>query len=1037
MPVSRLLIVLALLYTFTLSGLAEPVPELIPQSGHAMPINHTALSSTGLAATASEKEVKIWSAEGRVMGHLALRSEFVGMGFSEPNGNLIVVEAEGRVRSWSFPGLVEARPLSLETAASAAVVQGDSVYLLAAQTIKRFSLLDGTVQETLDAKVPVSKFAVGQDSSVGAMTQKGIVFWPAQRDKVSFLPWVGDFLSISSDGQCLALTKSKKVQIVSSLGKLLAEREFSSSVSIGWVSSSRLAVATFNGPVFLWEYRRDLLDEVAESNHWEKLATVPGSFVCSYSDFKSSRGRALVWHQEGDPVRLEGLGAPLLDIHYHPPAKSLLALTFNFDVVVFSTVLGRTERVMDIGSGMGYSLAPTIKLSKKKSLFASFVKGSVSLWDFESGDRLFTVEPLPADQPRLPPTFPDGTVIPIPSAPAAPTRPQWANDVALEFHPRKDSLMVFTPGYLSEYSFEGELLERRPTPYRAPVDAAVSPSGKRIAVCEKFGLTLTDLESGKSTELLDGHGLARVDFGPDDDTLVVRNVDGSVTLIEHGKSRLVPSDGRVLGVTFSPDGKSLVLGDNRGRVSVVPLQGSETRAFEAHPGNVVNGLTYAGETLVTCSREGDFRLWSTSSNLLASVFPLSGQEWLAVSPQGFFDGSSLGQRALDWKVGETYYRVDQFFKDFFRPGLVALLFSGKEPIAKVSTILSLPSPPEVEILSPTSGAPISGTELEVELKVVDTGGGISDVRLFHNGHRVMLESDQSRSTTISLVSGVNEIRASAFNADQSVESRGDRVRVVCQVAEAGRPVLYQLMVGVDKYPGGQRLQYAAADAKAASAILKSELYSEIDSRVLLDGQATRSEILRHLREIADKAKPQDTLVLYLAGHGTLVGEAFLFLPHDGSFGTKDGGLATGLKWEEIAERLAEIPATRQFIALDTCHSGAAVALSDSAVKWVKASHSLARDSGCYLIAAANSEQTALETDSLGHGLLTYAILEALGGDQPAKAPQDEGVVTAGGLVYYISTAVPKLAKKHGLGHKQEVVQFSTGVDFPIAKPSGP
>lgn len=1039
----RVLLVLAFCLASVLPGLTDPHPELVPQNGHAGFVDHVALSTKGISATGSVRELKVWSADGRVMGHFALHSELIGLGFSEDADSLVAVEeadAATLVRTWRLPGLSEGRSLRLQTGASQAVVRDGSVYLLTGQTVKKFSLPDGTAAGSFDAGADVSTFAVGPDSNVGALTEDGVVLWRGQNEKPSRLPWVGKSLAISSDGECLALTNGSEVKILSSAGTLLAERDFSKAVGgAGWISPNRLAVVVFNGPALVWDYRLDRLDQVAESTHWNHLAAVPGSFVTSYSDFVNSQGQAAVWKEQSGLVKLEGQGSPFSDVFYHAETQRLLALTFSQDLVVLDTLRGRMERVMDLGSGLRHSLTPTIKPNKKRALVAAFLHGSVSLWDFESGDRLFQLLPFVAEPPSHPVVLPDGTVLPVGSAsrvsPPGAGKPPKPIELALEFHPRRDSLLVFSSGYLSEYSFAGELLGRQSTPHRAPVDAAVSPSGKKIAVCERFRLSSFDLETEEWTIALEGDGFAQVEFGTNDDTLAVRDLNGKVTLVEQGKTRMIELGKPVRSLAFSPDGKNLTLGDTKGKVSVVALQGSEVRTVEAHPGHVVNGLAYLGETMVSASNGGDIRFWSASDGLLASVYPFSGRDWLAVSPQGFFDGSSAGQRALDWKVGEKYYRVDQFFEDYFRPGLLALLLSGREPQAKVSSIAKLPTPPEIEILSPASGAPMPGAEVEVELKVVDTGGGISDVRLFHNGHRVRLESDQTRRVKLSLVSGVNEIRVSAFNSDHTVESRGDRIRLVCTVSEAGRPVLYQLVVGVDEYPGGQRLQYATTDAKAASAVLESELYSAIDSRVLLDGQATRSEILRHLKEIGAKAKPQDTLVLYFAGHGTVVGEAFLFMPHDGSFGASDGGAPTGIKWEEIAERLAEIPATRQLIVLDTCHAGAAVALSEAAIKWVKASHSLARDSGCYLVAAANSEQSALETGSLGHGLLTYAILEALGADQPAKAPQDEGVVTAGGLVYYISTAVPKLAKKHGAGHRQEVVQFSTGVDFPIAKPA--
>ena len=93
---------------------------------------------------------------------------------------------------------------------------------------------------------------------------------------------------------------------------------------------------------------------------------------------------------------------------------------------------------------------------------------------------------------------------------------------------------------------------------------------------------------------------------------------------------------------------------------------------------------------------------------------------------------------------------------------------------------------------------------------------------------------------------------------------------------------------------------------------------------------------------------------------------------------------------------------------------------------------MARSSGTFLIAAAREDQYATEIPELGHGVLTYAILTALGDkSKPAAMVNKQGEVTVNSLLQFVSSEVPKLTEKYQ-GINQDVVQFSTGQDFPLA-----
>lgn len=77
-------------------------------------------------------------------------------------------------------------------------------------------------------------------------------------------------------------------------------------------------------------------------------------------------------------------------------------------------------------------------------------------------------------------------------------------------------------------------------------------------------------------------------------------------------------------------------------------------------------------------------------------------------------------------------------------------------------------------------------------------------------------------------------------------------------------------------------------------------------------------------------------------------------------------------------------------------------------------------------AASGTEQFATEVAELGHGVFTYAVIEALKGSCKAQ----DGKVTVNLLKSCVEDLVPELSKKHK-GQPQFPTGYGFGMDFPI------
>ncbi|MDX1462954.1 MAG: caspase family protein, partial [Marinirhabdus sp.] len=123
-----------------------------------------------------------------------------------------------------------------------------------------------------------------------------------------------------------------------------------------------------------------------------------------------------------------------------------------------------------------------------------------------------------------------------------------------------------------------------------------------------------------------------------------------------------------------------------------------------------------------------------------------------------------------------------------------------------------------------------------------------------------------------------------------------------------------------------------------------------------------------------------------------------------------------------------IPAQKQLFILDACQSAGAlntVALRGAAEE--KAIAQLARSTGTHWLTASGSEQFATEFDELGHGVFTYALLEALSG----KADSGDNRITVNEIKAYIESRVPEISQQYK-GSPQYPSSFGFGQDFPVS-----
>lgn len=518
-----------------------------------------------------------------------------------------------------------------------------------------------------------------------------------------------------------------------------------------------------------------------------------------------------------------------------------------------------------------------------------------------------------------------------------------------------------------------------------------------------------------------------------DQRVILWNVDTQSAV----RSAAVDRD--VMSAAVSHNGKVLALGLQllRGNLfrSSTFANAHETRAtdtvrlIDAEKGTTLRDLEGSSQelTAVSVSPDGRFvasggsgatvSVWSAATGKLVTTIPFDHRATaLAFSPDGRWLAAAT-------RSGEmSLYRLE---------GIEA----PAPPPPEQSPIVIVITEPSVVIIR--SGADQDAAPARIETSSLRVAGRIKTPAPIKS-----LEVD-GREITSLIATGENDY---TFKADVPLPSPGRKqVAVVVEnhagqtahesfiverieevrPPEVGEGRRIALIVGVSKYADSSiDLEYAANDAQALTELLTSPAlgpaaFRRDDVRLLVDREATVANVNIGLRQFLQKARENDFVVVFFAGHGMPDPDRpqdLYLMAHDSSPADVAG---TGLLMRHFREAVAQIKARDVLVVTDSCHSaGVAAPPGARAVLEVNPIHQAFLDKmhhtsgGMAIFTASEAAQKSFENEIWrlevggkkwsGHGVFTYFLMKGLLGEADADTDR---IVTLGEVMEYVREKV--------------------------------
>ncbi len=598
-----------------------------------------------------------------------------------------------------------------------------------------------------------------------------------------------------------------------------------------------------------------------------------------------------------------------------------------------------------------------------------------------------------------------------------------------------------------------------------------------FAMCNWDSYSIWDAASGTeiSASSIKNGSLDDIFFSPDGKLIylsTVPNQSSSYTITAFSIPSLKAAENTLSGIkgtgafVISPDGKKAVISTlNDGIVR----QGESLKIFDIHTGREIRTLTDNSSGIKSLSFSGDGKIlaaggwdgivhvWNLDNGGEVSFF-CSADEWAAFTPDGYFDGSRSGGRIVAVVKGFEVSPIDQFSVYMNRPDIISerMGMGSDELISHLkhqhlkrlrkSGLKENTSPLDLHLPSAVIQSFTQDKKfLTVSFKLHDSrypvtryNVFINDVPLYGSAGKTFSGKTEGVITeNLELTSGQNKIEISCIN---SMGAESNRALTYAEYRVPVKGNLYFIGFGISKFKDPSlNLEYADKDVKDLAEMFSGmkDSYSSVSAVVFTNEEVT-VENIKNASKLLDTAGPDDTFVLFIAGHGVHDRDSestYYYLTYNADTSNLKGTCAN---FELIENLLQNIAPRNKLFLMDTCESGevdtetkskfytnagargikaraarAITVIAESDVKQKTREYlyqkeryiynDMLRRSGAIVFSSSRGGEFSYESSAIKNGYFTRAIIDALTG---AAVKKEKGIITVDELRRYVSDKVP-------------------------------
>ncbi|MFC2129509.1 caspase family protein [Bacteroidota bacterium] len=546
---------------------------------------------------------------------------------------------------------------------------------------------------------------------------------------------------------------------------------------------------------------------------------------------------------------------------------------------------------------------------------------------------------------------------------------------------------------------------------------AFSPDGKYLlsASYDKTARVF-DITSGEEKAVLTGHTsyVECAAFSSDGKFLATGGWDKMAMIYEFPSCKEIwaisgHSDW-VTALCFSPDGKQIVTA-GRDKTAMIHDVGTGEllHTLSGHTKGITS-VNYSpdGKYILTTAKDFQTLVWDSKTGAqLFTRLQLEDDDWLIYDPEYRYDGSEGARDYLYLVCGIELINLSQLKDALYVPGLSQMILSGEE--------VNYPGLSDMEICGvlPLIEA-LDNDPSKYNYKITPRKQDLASVEVYVNEKRIKtipknLLEKQTDHYLLSLdreevqmhfIPGKNNLIELVGIVDQmgiQIQSISETSMEETEEFVSSDPVLYAVMIGVNEYRDTSlNLKFPVTDARKlghAIELSAKKLLGEDQVEIFYLHSGAEKEqgyadpykehIIEALAVIGEKARPQDIVLIFFAGHGVLNNEEdkeFTFLTSDATREELLGISANELKSWLSYDGPFGMLANKTILIFDACHSGQAtndllsLARLDNFSGSTRQVEDLKDKAGVFILAASAPNQVAYEVPSLEQGLLSYCLL---------------------------------------------------------------